>query len=68
MSDNNSWEQIDSAVSNLHVGAASVFDRVELLEKSIYDQGSLLFGLLQRKEKSLSGHNRRPQHSEMTKE
>ena len=63
MSDNNSWEQIDSAVSNLHVGAASVFDRVELLEKSIYDQGSLLFGLLQRKEKSLSGHNRRPQHS-----
>ena len=63
MSDNNSWEQLDSAVSNLLVGAASVFERVELLEKSIYDQGSLLFGLLQRKEKSLSGHNRRPQHS-----
>ena len=63
MSDNNSWEQIDSAVSNLHVGAASVFDRVELLEKSIYDQGSLLFGLLPRKEKSLSGLNRRAQHS-----
>ena len=63
MSDNNSWEQLDSAVSNLLVGAASVFERVELLEKSIYDQGSLLFGLLRRKEKSLSGHNRRPQHS-----
>ena len=63
MSDNNSWEQLDSAVSNLLVGAASVFERVELLEKSIYDQGSLLFGLLPRKEKSLSGLNRRAQHS-----
>ena len=62
MSDN-SWEQLNGAVSNLHVGAASVLERVELLEKFIYDQGSLLFGLLQRKEKSLSGHNRRPQHS-----
>ena len=61
MSDN-SWEQLNGAVSNLHVGAASVLERVELLEKFIYDQGSLLFGLLQRKEKSLSGHNRRPQH------
>ena len=63
MSDNNGWEQLDSAVSNLLVGAASVFERVELLEKSIYDQGSLLFGLLPRKEKSLSGLNRRAQHS-----
>ena len=63
MSDNNGWEQLDSAVSNLLVGAASVFERVELLEKSIYDQASLLFGLLPRKEKSLSSLNRRGQHS-----
>ena len=60
---NNSWEQLDSAVSNLFVGAVSVFERVELLGKSIYDQGSLLFGLLPRKEKSLSGPNRRALHS-----
>ena len=63
MSDNNSWEQLDSAVSNLLVGAASVFERVELLGKTIYDQGSLLFGLLPRKEKSPSSLNRTPQHS-----
>ena len=63
MNDNNGWEQLDSAVSNLLVGAASVFERVELLEKSIYDQGSLLFGFLPRKEKSLSGLIRRAQHS-----
>ena len=63
MSDNNGWEQLDSAVSNLLVGAASVFECVELLEKSIYDQGSLLFGFLPRKEKSLSGLNRGAQHS-----
>ena len=63
MNDNNGWQQLDSAVSNLLVGAASVFERVELLEKSIYDQGSLLFGFLPRKEKSLSGLNRRAQHS-----
>ena len=50
-------------LSNLLVGVASVFERVELLEKSIYDQGSLLFGFLPRKEKSLSGLNRREQHS-----
>ena len=63
MTDSNSWEQLDSAVSNLLVGAASVFERVELLEKSIYDQGSLLFGLLPRNEKSLSSLSRRAQHS-----
>ena len=63
MNDNNSWEELDSAVSNLLVGAAFVFERVELLEKSIYDQGSLLFGFLPRKEKSLSGLIRRAQHS-----
>ena len=63
MSHNNSWEQLDSAVSNLLVGAASVFERVELLDKSIYDQGSLLFGLLPRKEKSPSSLNRTAQHS-----
>ena len=63
MSDNNSWEQLDSAVSNLLDGAASVFECVELLEKSIYVKGSLLFGLLQRKEKSLNGLNTRVQHS-----
>ena len=63
MSDNNGWEQLDSAVSSLLVGAASVFECVELLEKSIYDQGSLLSGFLPRKEKSLSGLNRRAQQS-----
>ena len=63
MSDNNAWEQLDSAVSNLLVGATSVFEHVELLEKSLSDQGSLLFGLLPRKEKSLSSLNRRAQHS-----
>ena len=63
MSDSNGWEQLDSAVSNVLVGAASVFERVELLEKSIYDQGSLFFGFLPRKEKSLSGLKRRAQHS-----
>ena len=63
MSVNNGWEQLDSAVSNLLVGAASVFEFVELLEKSIYDQGSLLSGFLPRKEKSLSGLNRRAQYS-----
>ena len=50
-------------MSSLLVGAASVFECVELLEKSIYEQGSLLFGLLPRKEKSLSGLNREAQHS-----
>ena len=59
----NSWEQLDSAMNNLLVGAASVFELVELLEKSIYDPGSLLFGLLPRKEKSLSSLNRTAQHS-----
>ena len=34
---------VDSAVSNLSVGGRSVFEWVELLEKSIYDQGSLSF-------------------------
>ena len=63
MSDNNSWEQLDSVVSNLYVGAASVFELVELLEMSIYDQGSLIFGLFPRKEKSLTGVNKRAQHS-----
>ena len=63
MNDNNSWEQLDSALNNLLVGATSVFEHVELLEKSISDQGSLLFGFLRRKEKSLSSLNRRAQHS-----
>ena len=34
---------LDSEVSNLSVGGRSVFEWVELLEKSIYDQGSLRF-------------------------
>ena len=63
MSDNNSWEQLNSVVSNLPVGAASIIECVELLGKSIYDQGSLLCGLFSRKEKSLSGLNRRAQYS-----
>ena len=63
MSDNNSWEQHDSAVSNLLVGAASVFECAELLETFIYDQGFLLFVLLTRKDKSQSDLNSRAQHS-----
>ena len=34
---------VESAVSSVTFGSGSVFKWVELLEKSIYDQGSLLF-------------------------
>ena len=55
-------------MSNLLVAKASVFERVELLEKSIYDQGSLLFGFLLRKEKKLRGLNRRAHFIKLLKE
>ena len=51
---------VDSAVSKLTVAVGSVFEWVELLEKSIYDQGSLLFPKTMKK---LSGLNRSPQHT-----
>ena len=63
MSDSSSWEQLDSTVSNLVVGAASVFESVVLLEESIYDQGSLRFRLLPGKEKKTKGTNKRAKHS-----
>ena len=43
-----------SAMGNLSVGE-SVFEWVELLEKSIYDQGSLLFPKTMKKQSSLTG-------------
>ena len=51
---------VDSAVSKLTVAVGSVFEWVELLEKSIYGQGSLLFPKTMKK---LSGLNRSPQHT-----
>ena len=46
MKDNERWNQLDNNVYNLLVGGSSVYDRVALLETSIYSQASLLFGHL----------------------
>ena len=51
MNDNNGWEQLDSAVSNLLFRAASVFERVELLEKSIIIIALYLLGSFQERKK-----------------
>ena len=48
MNGKNSWEQLDSAESNLIVGAASVFEHAELLEKSMYDPDKLLLNRIPR--------------------
>ena len=48
MNGKNSWEQLDSAESNLIVGAAPVFEHVELLEKSMYDPDKLLLDRIPR--------------------
>ena len=51
---------VDSAVSKLTVAVGSVFEWAELLEKSTYDQGSLLFPKTMKK---LSGLNKSPEHT-----
>ena len=63
MSDNNSWEKPDSALSNLLVGAASLFECVELLEKSIYAQR--LSNFCASSKKGVSGLTRRAQQSNL---
>ena len=65
MSDNNSWEKPDSALSNLLVGAVSLFECVELLEKSIYAQR--LSNFCASSKKGVSGLTRRAQQSNLWK-
>ena len=62
VSDSNSLEKLDSPVGKLFLGAASVFERFEIFKKSSNDQGSVLFGLLPKNEKNLTGVIRRAQH------
>ena len=68
MNDKNSWELLDSAVSNPLVEGASIFERVELLEKIIYGPDSPLLRLLPRKKKNLSGLNGRAHQAYERKE
>ena len=63
MSDNNSWEKPDSPLSNLLVGAASLFECAELLEKSIYAQR--LSNFCASSNKGVSGLTRRAQQSNL---
>ena len=63
MSDDESWAHLDNVVADLLFGASSVFDRLNLLENSIYTQASLLFGIKEKSRKNLKGLNRRAQHS-----
>ena len=44
MSDEDSWCLLDSAVYSRLVGVSSIQEKVELLETTIYDQASRLFG------------------------
>ena len=63
MNNDSDWEQLDSAVGNILVNLPSLFERVSLLEDSIYNKGSLLFGFIPKKQKTLKGLNRRAKHS-----
>ena len=63
MKDNERWNQLDNNVYSLLVGGSTVYDRVALLETSIYSQASLLFGHWPPPKKGLRGLNRRAQHS-----
>ena len=59
MSDDDSWSQLDSAVYSRLVGASSIQEKVELLENTIYDQATCIFGHPSRPNKSFRGLNRR---------
>ena len=63
MDDDDSWNKFDSIVSSLLNGKPSVFERLLLLEETVYSQGSLLFGFIPEKKKQLKGLNRRAQYS-----
>ena len=52
MSDDDSWSQLDSAVYSRLVGASSIQEKVELLENTIYDQATCIFGHPSRPNKS----------------
>ena len=57
------WERLDSLVgNNLTTGSPSVFDRIALLEETIYSKGLLLFGPVLKKQKQANGLNRRARH------
>ena len=63
MSDDDSWSQLDSAVYSHLVGASSIQEKVELLENTIYDQATCIFGHPSRPNKSFRGLNRRARQS-----
>ena len=44
MSDDDSWSQLDSAVYSRLLCASSIQEKVELLENTIYDQATCIFG------------------------
>ena len=57
--DDERWSELDSAVfSKLH-NSKSIFERLQLLEETIFSEASKLFGLRQSMPKKLSGKSRR---------
>ena len=63
MSESESWEVLDGAVYNRLLGATDITSKVDLLESTIYNQASFLFGFLQKSSQGKSGLNHRARHS-----
>ena len=63
MNEDSDWDRLDCAVGNLLINLPSVFERVSLLEDSIYSQGALIFEIVSKKHKNINGLNRRARHS-----
>ena len=63
MKDPEKWSQLDDDVFSHLVGGSNIFDRVALLETTVYNTASHLFGHLPPPKKGLRGLNRRAQHS-----
>ena len=63
MKESEKWNQLDDEVFLLLVGGSTVQERVALLETSIYNKATQLFGHLPPLKKGLRGLNRRAQYS-----
>ena len=67
--DADTWAEYDGAVYSRLVGASSIFERVNLLETTMYSQALQIFGLMPLRSKGLKGLNRRALRSiELVKE